>query len=43
MKELVGFKRVKSEPENIAKVRFEVAPSQMAFLDADMRWKIEKR
>lgn len=42
VKELVGFKRVKIRAGECAKVRFVVAPSQMAFLDADMRWKIEK-
>lgn len=42
VKELVGFKRVKIRAGECVKVRFDVAPSQMAFLDADMRWKIEK-
>ena len=42
VKELVGFKRVKIKVGECAKVRFEVAPSQMAFLDADMWWKIER-
>lgn len=42
VKELVGFKRVKIKSGERVTVQFEVAPSQMAFLDADMRWKIEK-
>ena len=42
VKELVVFKRVKIRAGECAKVRFEVAPSQMAFLDENMRWKIER-
>ena len=42
VKELQGFARVELQPEEEKEVRFTVAPSQMAFLDEDMRWKIEK-
>lgn len=41
-KELAGFKRITLKPGEKKHVVFEVAASQMAFLDADMRWKIEK-
>lgn len=42
VKELQGFARVELQPGGEAKVRFTVTPSQMAFLDEDMRWLIEK-
>lgn len=42
VKELAGFKRVKLQPGEIKTVTFTVAASQMAFLDREMRWKIEK-
>ena len=42
VKELVGFKRVSLKPGEKKTVVFEVLASQMAFLDKDMRWKIEK-
>lgn len=42
VKELAGFKRVSLQPGEKKKVVFEVAASQMAFLDKDMRWKVEK-
>lgn len=42
VKELVGFKRVFVKAGETVKVSFEVMPSQMAFLDANMQWKIEK-
>ena len=42
VKELAGFKRISLEPEEKKRVIFEVEASQMAFLDKDMRWKIEK-
>ncbi|MDE7353310.1 MAG: glycoside hydrolase family 3 C-terminal domain-containing protein [Acetatifactor sp.] len=42
VKELAGFKRVTLKPGEKKTVAFEVAASQMAFLDRDMRWKIEK-
>ena len=42
VKELAGFARVTLEPGERKQVTFEVAASQMAFLDRDMRWKIEK-
>lgn len=42
VKELVGFARVDLEPGETKKVIFRVSPSQLAFLDASMRWKVEK-
>ena len=42
VKELAGFKRVSIKPGEKKTVVFEVLASQMAFLDKDMRWKIEK-
>ncbi|MCM1283325.1 MAG: glycoside hydrolase family 3 C-terminal domain-containing protein [Muribaculaceae bacterium] len=42
VKELAGFQRVSLMPGEKRKVSFEVSASQMAFLDKDMRWKIEK-
>ena len=41
-KELQGFARVALQPGEEKAVRFTVAPSQMAFVDEDGRWKIEK-
>lgn len=42
VKELAGFKRISLKPGEKKTVAFEVLASQMAFLDKDMRWKIEK-
>ena len=42
VQELAGFKRVHLEPGETKTVVFTVDFSQMAFLDKDMRWKIEK-
>ena len=42
VKELAGFKRVNLQAGEKKHVVFEVAASQMAFLDINMRWKIEK-
>jgi len=42
VKELQGFARVSLMPGEIKKVTFALFPSQTAFLDEDMRWKIEK-
>ncbi|MCM1086736.1 MAG: glycoside hydrolase family 3 C-terminal domain-containing protein [Muribaculaceae bacterium] len=42
VKELAGFKRISLKPGEKKKVIFEVAASQTAFLDKDMRWRIEK-
>ena len=42
VKELQGFARVELAPGEKKKVVFTVSPSQTAFLDEDMRWKIEK-
>ncbi|MCM1262843.1 MAG: glycoside hydrolase family 3 C-terminal domain-containing protein [Butyrivibrio sp.] len=42
VKELAGFKRIKLRAGEKKKVVFEVSASQMAFLDKDMRWRIEK-
>jgi len=41
-KELQGFARVNLQPGEEKNVSFALQPSQMAFLDEDMRWKIEK-
>lgn len=40
--ELQGFSRVFLEPGQTKKIHFELDPSQLAFLDADNRWKIEQ-
>ena len=42
VKELQGFARVELKPGEEKRISFTVAPSQVAFLDEDMRWKIEK-
>lgn len=42
VKELQGFARVELAPKEEKRVEFTVSPSQTAFLDEDMRWKIEK-
>ena len=42
VKELAGFKRITLEPGEKQTVIFEMKANQMAFLDADMRWKVEK-
>lgn len=42
VKELAGFARVSLQPGERKRVTFIAAASQMAFLDRDMRWKIEK-
>ena len=42
VQELAGFKRVHLEPGEAKTIVFTVDFSQMAFLDKDMRWKIEK-
>jgi len=39
--ELAGFKRIELNPREKQCVSFQVDPSQMAFLDRDMKWKIE--
>ena len=39
--ELAGFSRVSLKPGESSAVTFEVAPGQMAFLDREMKWKIE--
>ena len=41
-KELQGFARVELQPGEEKAVSFTVAPSQMAFVDEDGKWKIEK-
>ena len=41
-KELQGFARVALQPREEKTVCFSLQPSQTAFLDEDMRWKIEK-
>lgn len=42
VKELAGFKRVSLKPGQKETVVFEVMANQMAFLDRDIRWKVEK-
>lgn len=42
VQELAGFKRLHLEPGEAKTVAFTVDFSQMAFLDRNMRWKIEK-
>lgn len=42
VKELQGFARVELSPGEEKEIVFTVNPSQTAFLDEDMRWKIEK-
>lgn len=42
VKELVGFSRVILQPGEKKTIRFETDLSQLAFLDRDMKWKIEK-
>jgi beta-glucosidase len=39
--ELAGFRRVTLDPGQAVEVEFHVDVSQMAFLDADMRWLVE--
>ena len=39
--ELAGFRRVDLEPGQAARVDFRLDISQVAFLDADMRWRVE--
>lgn len=41
VKELVGFKRIALRPGESKKVVFTMRLSQIAFLDMDMRWKVE--
>ncbi len=42
VKELAGFQRLTLEPGECKRVTFLVEASQSAFLDRDMRWKIER-
>ena len=42
VKELAGFKRLTLEPEEARRVTFTIKADIMAFLDINMRWKIEK-
>lgn len=42
VKELQGFARVELDAGDEKTIHFTIHPSQMAFLDEDMRWKIEK-
>ena len=42
VKELAGFKRITLEPGEKQTFIFEVKASQMAFLDMNMQWKVEK-
>lgn len=42
VKELAGFGRIYLMPGECKTVSVEIAPSQLAFLDRDLKWKIEK-
>ncbi|MDR2514752.1 MAG: glycoside hydrolase family 3 C-terminal domain-containing protein [Christensenellaceae bacterium] len=42
VKELAGFRRVGLAPGESKTITFTIQASQTAFLDADMRWKVEK-
>lgn len=42
VKELGGFRRIHLEPGEKVRVTFTVRADQMAFLDRQMRWKVEK-
>lgn len=42
VKELAGFARVNLKPGETRTIRFTMQQSQLAFLDRDMKWKIEK-
>lgn len=42
VKELAGFKRIHLKPEEKMQVIFTVKADQMAFLERQMRWKVEK-
>lgn len=42
VKELAGFKRISLEQDEGIRLTFEIEASQMAFLDRNMQWKIEK-
>lgn len=42
VKELAGFKRVTLQPGETKTIAFTVKADQMAFLDREMRWKVEK-
>ena len=42
VQELAGFRRIHLEAGESRCVKFAVSPSQLAFLDRELRWKIEK-
>lgn len=42
VKELAGFQRIALRPGESKRVLFRVEASQMAFLDRELRWKIER-
>lgn len=42
VKELAGFKRVTLQPGETKTIAFTIKADQMAFLDREMRWKVEK-
>ena len=42
MKELAGFGRISLKPGEKKRVSFLLRVSQAAFVDRDMRWKVEK-
>jgi beta-glucosidase len=41
VRELAGFRRVHLQPGQTGHVHFRFDISQLAFLDADMRWRVE--
>ena len=41
-RELIGFMKLEVEAGESKKVEFHFSPSQFAFLDEDMKWKVEK-
>lgn len=42
VQELAGFARADLEPGETKTIRFRLRPSQLAFLDPSMRWKVER-
>ena len=42
VRELQGFRRVSLKPGEMKTLKFVINPNQMAFLDEDMKWKVEK-
>ena len=40
--ELAAFERIPLQPHEEKEIICHISPSQLAFLDKDMKWKIEK-